>query len=39
MKYGQEHKIVAKIQPMVTPGWNPKGYINNAMPRISLYVV
>lgn len=26
-------------QPMVVPGWNPKGYLNNAMPRISIEVV
>lgn len=23
-------------QPMVVPGWNPKGYLNNAMPRIAV---
>jgi len=28
-----------KMQPMVIPGWNPKGYINNAMPRIAVKVV
>jgi DMSO/TMAO reductase YedYZ molybdopterin-dependent catalytic subunit len=28
-----------KMQPMVIPGWNPKGYINNAMPRIALNAV
>ena len=26
-------------QPMVVPGWNPKGYLNNAMQRIALEVV
>lgn len=27
-----------RSQPMIVPGWNPKGYLNNAMHRISLYV-
>lgn len=27
-----------EMQPMVVPGWNPKGYLNNAMHRISLTV-
>jgi len=27
-----------KMQPMVVPGWNPKGYLNNAMPRIAVTV-
>lgn len=26
-------------QPMIVPGWNPKGYLNNAMHRIVLQVV
>ena len=25
-------------QPMVLPGWNPKGYLNNACHRIAVYV-
>ena len=25
-------------QPMVVPGWNPKGYLNNAMQRIAVIV-
>lgn len=25
-------------QPMVVPGWNPKGYLNNAAHRIAVYV-
>lgn len=25
-------------QPMVVPGWNPKGYLNNATHRIAVYV-
>jgi len=25
-------------QPMVVPGWNPKGYLNNAMHRIAITV-
>ena len=28
-----------KMQPMIIPAWNPKGYLNNAMPRISLNLV
>ncbi len=27
------------MQPMVVPGWNPSGYLNNAMHRISVTVV
>ena len=27
------------MQPMVVPGWNPKGYLNNAMHRIAVTVV
>ena len=27
-----------KMQPMVVGNWNPKGYLNNAMPRISVTV-
>ena len=26
-------------QPMVLPGWNPKGYLNNAVHRVAVYVV
>ena len=26
------------MQPMVVPGWNPKGYLNNAMHRIAIKV-
>ena len=26
-------------QPMVVPGWNPKGYLNNAMHRIAVQVI
>ena len=26
-------------QPMLVPGWNPKGYLNNAMQRIAVKVV
>jgi len=25
-------------QPMVLPGWNPKGYLNNAAHRVAVYV-
>ena len=28
-----------RSQPMVVPGWNPKGYINNACHRIAVHVV
>lgn len=27
------------MQPMVVPGWNPKGYLNNACHRIALKVI
>ena len=27
------------MQPMVVPGWNPSGYINNAMHRIAVTVI
>ncbi|MZG31001.1 MAG: sulfite oxidase [Nitrospinae bacterium] len=27
-----------EMQPMVVPGWNPKGYLNNAMHRIAVNV-
>ena len=28
-----------KMQPMVIPGWNPKGYLNNACHRIAVKVI
>ncbi len=28
-----------RAQPMVVPGWNPKGYLNNACHRIAIQVV
>ncbi|MBE0436209.1 MAG: sulfite oxidase [Methylomicrobium sp.] len=28
-----------KMQPMLVPGWNPKGYLNNACHRIAVKVV
>ena len=28
-----------EMQPMVLPGWNPKGYLNNAMHRISVIII
>lgn len=31
-----DHK--GAMQPMVVPGWNPKGYLNNAMHRIAVRV-
>ena len=27
------------MQPMVLPGWNPKGYLNNATHRVAVYAV
>ena len=27
-----------KMQPMIVANWNPKGYLNNAMPRISINI-
>jgi len=27
-----------RMQPMIVPGWNPKGYLNNAMQRIAVKV-
>ena len=28
-----------RMQPMVLPGWNPRGYLNNACHRIAVKVV
>ncbi len=28
-----------RLQPMVIPGWNPRGYLNNAMHRIAVHVI
>jgi DMSO/TMAO reductase YedYZ molybdopterin-dependent catalytic subunit len=28
-----------EMQPMIVPGWNPKGYLNNAMQRIAVKAV
>lgn len=28
-----------RMQPMVVPGWNPKGYLNNACHRVAVQVV
>ena len=30
---------MGRLQPMVVPGWNPKGYLNNACHRIAVKVV
>jgi DMSO/TMAO reductase YedYZ molybdopterin-dependent catalytic subunit len=30
---------LGNAQPMVVPGWNPKGYLNNACHRIAIYAV
>ena len=27
-----------RSQPMVLPGWNPKGYLNNSMHRVAVRV-
>jgi hypothetical protein len=27
-----------RSQPMLLPGWNPKGYLNNAAHRVAIYV-
>jgi DMSO/TMAO reductase YedYZ molybdopterin-dependent catalytic subunit len=31
--------VTGRMQPMLVPGWNPKGYCNNAMQRIAIKVV
>lgn len=31
--------FTGRMQPMLVPGWNPKGYLNNAMHRIAVHVV
>jgi hypothetical protein len=28
----------ARVQPMVTPGWNPKGYMSNAVMNVDVTV-
>lgn len=30
--------VTGAMQPMVVPGWNPRGYLNNAMHRIAIKV-
>ena len=30
---------LGQSQPMVVPGWNPKGYLNNACHRIAVQVI
>ncbi|HAO66246.1 MAG TPA: molybdopterin containing oxidoreductase, partial [Verrucomicrobiales bacterium] len=30
--------ITGGMQPMLVPGWNPKGYLNNAAHRIAVRV-
>ena len=30
---------LGRSQPMIVPGWNPKGYLNNAAHRIALHAV
>lgn len=31
--------MTGRSQPMVLPGWNPKGYLNNACHRVAVYAV
>lgn len=31
--------VNGRAQPMVVPGWNPRGYLNNACHRIAVKVV
>ncbi len=31
--------VTGKMQPMLVPGWNPEGYLNNAMPRIAIHAL
>ena len=37
--WGRATDAKGKAQPMVLPGWNPKGYLNNACHRIALKIV
>nr|WP_299338947.1 sulfite oxidase [Allomuricauda sp.] len=37
--WGRATDSKGKSQPMVLPGWNPKGYLNNACHRIAIKVV
>ena len=31
--------VQGRSQPMVVPGWNPRGYLNNACHRVAVQVV
>jgi hypothetical protein len=42
---GGEHVLIARahddrgqVQPLVSPAWNPKGYCNNAAPRVRITI-
>jgi len=37
--WGRATDANGKAQPMVLPGWNPKGYLNNACHRIAVKIV
>ena len=37
--WGRATDTNGKAQPMVLPGWNPKGYLNNACHRIAVKIV
>lgn len=37
--WGRATDTKGKAQPMVLPGWNPKGYLNNACHRIAVKIV
>tara|TARA_B100000749_G_scaffold270659_1_gene250686 strand:- start:189 stop:1274 length:1086 start_codon:yes stop_codon:yes gene_type:complete len=37
--WGRATDAKGKAQPMVLPGWNPKGYLNNACHRIAVKIV
>ncbi len=37
--WGRATDSDGKAQPMIVPGWNPKGYLNNACHRIAVKVI
>ena len=39
MRFAPATDSAGHSQPMVLPGWNPKGYLNNACHRIAIQVV
>jgi hypothetical protein len=34
--WARARDVAGNYQPMLVPGWNPKGYLNNACHRIAL---